>query len=146
MEKRYKCSLCGRSGVKLWRPYLEAGPLVCATCAEERQSPLTYNEYNWDIRTNGEIHGTPTGKVLEFPKWEVDEKGKIPYRIAFSVGSPNPIKTDQLIVDLSKEFPTKFPSRKTSLIPAIPKNEDGFWGYTSVPEFRCRWWEGLPTR
>lgn len=146
MEKRYKCSLCGRSGVKLWRPYWETEILVCASCAEKRQSPLTFNEYTWELKTNGEILGTPTGKVLEFPKWKVDEKGKIPYRVAFSVGSPNPIKTDQLSVDLSKDFPESFPSKETSLIPAVPKGEDSFWGYTSVPESQCQWWEQLPTR
>jgi hypothetical protein len=32
-----------------------------------------------------------------------------------------------------------------SLVPAIPTVEnDTFWGYTSVPEERIRWWKELP--
>ena len=32
-------------------------------------------------------------------------------------------------------------------VPAVP-TEDGstFWGYTSVPEAGCVWWQRLPTR
>lgn len=31
-------------------------------------------------------------------------------------------------------------------IPAIPtKENNNYWGYTSVPEAGCRWWHNLPT-
>jgi hypothetical protein len=31
------------------------------------------------------------------------------------------------------------------LVPAIPTEEnDTYWGYTSVPEDRVRWWKSLP--
>lgn len=30
-------------------------------------------------------------------------------------------------------------------IPAVPDEEgDGFWGYTSVPDWGCEWWKSLP--
>lgn len=33
------------------------------------------------------------------------------------------------------------------LIPAVPtKENDTFWGYTSVPQDGCEWWDRLPLR
>ena len=33
-----------------------------------------------------------------------------------------------------------------SYIPAVPTNEgDTFWGYLSVPQAGCEWWENLPS-
>lgn len=34
--ENYSCSLCGKTNVKLWRPYGHASPLICAECAEKR--------------------------------------------------------------------------------------------------------------
>lgn len=31
------------------------------------------------------------------------------------------------------------------LVPAVPtKDNDTFWGYTSVPDDGCKWWDSLP--
>ncbi|HOI96943.1 MAG TPA: hypothetical protein PLA19_00355 [Candidatus Pacearchaeota archaeon] len=33
------------------------------------------------------------------------------------------------------------------LIPAVPaEGNDTYWGYTSVPQAGCNWWDKLPTR
>ena len=33
------------------------------------------------------------------------------------------------------------------LVPAVPSEEgDTFWGYMSVPQAGCDWWDRLPTR
>jgi hypothetical protein len=41
------------------------------------------------------------------------------------------------------------PGRKTDqigwLVPAVPAPGGTFWGYTSVPDDRVRWWRALPT-
>lgn len=43
MKDTYRCAICGRSNVKLWRPYLDTKPIICTKCAEER---LIYKKYN----------------------------------------------------------------------------------------------------
>ena len=56
-----------------------------------------------------------------------------------------------------KFVPTKYGGRWTnrygqqrsdsigSYVPAVPTEEnDTFWGYTSVPQAGCQWWNGLP--
>ena len=139
----YKCSICGRENVKLWRPYMDIEPLICATCAEERQSPWEYDEVKWEKQ--GPIsRGIPTGRKLPLPKWVVDEKGKIP-----SYDGPGPdgkehCKTDQLMVNLS-DVSSSYRSGQTSMVPAVPCENGSMWGYTSVPQEGCDWWNALPT-
>ena len=143
MKQPYKCAICGRENVKLWRPYMDTEPLVCATCAEERQTPLEYEEKSWK-KKGGCYLGTPTGKKFPAPKWKVDDRGKIPCRFEPSHNG-EVLKTDQLtvnLIDVSKSYS----SGHTTLVPAVP-NEDGeYWGYTSVPPEYCEWWDNLPTR
>lgn len=142
----YKCAICGREHVKLWRPYMDTAPLICATCAEERQSPKTYSEVVWKKNKLKDSYiGTPTKKKIPLPKWIVDDNGKVP-----SYDGPGPdgtkeIKTDQLIIDLSNEYES-YSSKNTTMIPAVPYENNNFWGYTSVPEDLCEWWRTLPTR
>jgi hypothetical protein len=31
-------------------------------------------------------------------------------------------------------------------IPAVPTDDGSFWGYTSVPDERVRWWQKRPNR
>jgi len=31
-------------------------------------------------------------------------------------------------------------------VPAVPYDEDSYWGYTSVPENRVQWWKNLPDK
>ena len=146
MTEQYECAICGRKHVKLWRPYMDTEPLICAICAEERQSPQEYNECTW--KQEGDLYvGIPTGKKISLPKWTVDDKGQVPsYDGPRPEGIPNE-KTDQLIVDL-KDVSEAYSSGETTMIPAVPKEDSdgGFWGYTSVPEENCKWWEELPTK
>ena len=144
MKKPYECSICGKQNVKLWRPYMDTEPLICATCAEERQSPEEYDEYTWEKHEDNYI-GTPTGKKLPLPKWEVNAEGKVP---SYFGPGPNGVimeMTDQLIVNL-KDVSQSYSSGETTMIPAIPDENGDFWGYTSVPGARCRWWNKLPTK
>lgn len=143
--ENYMCSICGKRNVKLWRPYMDTAPLICAECAEKRQTPCEYEETLWQKEDNGRYTGTFTGKKLPLPKWEVDENGHVP-----SYQGPGPdgktrIKTDQLIVDLS-DVSTSYASGSTSMVVACPDENGDFWGYTSVPEEACKWWKNLPTR
>ena len=31
-------------------------------------------------------------------------------------------------------------------VPAVPTDDETFWGYTSVPQDKVDWWKALPTR
>lgn len=143
MKKTYACSVCEKENVKLWRPYMGTEPLICAVCAEKRQSPRKYDECIWEEREDKYI-GIPTGRKLPLAKWKIDDEGKIP---SFSGpghdGKPLDM-TDQLEVDLRKI--SSYTSGKTTMIAAIPDEYGGFWGYTSVPQELCKWWTELPTR
>ena len=146
MKKNYQCSICGREGVKLWRPYMDTSPLVCASCAEARQSPRLYKEQTWEKNLQGSGYiGRPTGKEFFLPKWTVDARGKIPSRYGFGPDQLPINYTDQLEIDL-RDVSTSYQSGETSMIPAVPDEDGYFWGYTSVPENCCKWWENLPNK
>ena len=90
----YMCSMCGKTGVRLWREYntyFELQSLYCKKCAKRNQRR--------------------TLNAAWYKKLCVD------------------MKTDKI----------------GNLVPAVP-TEDGktFWGYTSVPEDGCVWWNSLP--
>lgn len=160
IPESYVCAICGATHVKLWRPYMDTKPLICAKCAEERQSPHEYNVVDhwvpgkfpnggdcWQGVYKYEI--SPSGKrvIKKAPmeKWIVDNNGKIPSYI----GSPGPDGvwspiSDQLSVDLRGLFES-CSSGDTSMIPAVPDSDGECWGYTSVPEEGCAWWQNLPT-
>ena len=143
MMKNYVCFLCGRRNVKLWRPYSRTAPLICAECAEKRQTPRKYEEKIWRKRGNSWYEGIPTGKKLLLPKWRVDKNGKIP-----SCYGPGPVGqpeclTDKLIINLADILSAGC----TSMVPACPSEDDGeFWGYPFIPEDLYKWWAELPTR
>lgn len=142
--ENYVCSICGKKHVKLWRPYMYTSPLVCAVCAEQRQSPRKYDEMLWKEEGDHYV-GTSTGKTLPLDAWHVDEKGRVP-----SYDGPGPKElpkemTDQLIVNL-KDVSKSYTSGETTIVPAIPDEYGEFWGYTSVPAEHVKWWEELPTR
>lgn len=144
MCKEYKCSICGKLGVKLWRPYGGCELLVCAECAEKRQSPIEYDEVTW--KKEGEKYiGEPTGRKLLLENWKVNEKGKVQN---YDGPGPEGIQremTYQLIVNFKKYG---YASGKTTLIPAIPYEncDDEFWKYGATPQEKVEWWENLPTR
>lgn len=139
MYENYFCSICGKHHVKLWRPYGYAKPLICATCAEQLQTPLEYDEVTWNKTGPNEYHGKCTGKKLPFPRWTVKDNGTIPSSYPGPKGAST-IMTDQLIIQL------KIQSGPTDMIPAIPDEYENYWSYHAVPEEKCMWWESLPTR
>lgn len=144
MKIEYVCSICGKKNVKLWRPYGDSAPLICAECAEKRQTPMEYNKVIWR-KEDGIYRGEITDEKIPLPKWKVNEKGKVP-----SYDGPGPegqpcCMTDQLIVDLS-DVSKAYSSGSTTMIPACPDEEGDFWCYTVVPEDVCKWWDELPTR
>ena len=141
MKKPYECSICGKKNVKLWRPYMDTEPLICATCAEERQSPKEYDERIWN-KQDGHYVGTPTGKKLPLPKWKVNAEGKVPSYLGPGPDGLPMEMTDQLIVNL-KDVSQAYSYGETTMVPAVP-DEDG--DYTSVPENRCKWRNELPTK
>ena len=141
----YVCSICGKRHVKLWRPYGDTEPLICAECAEQRQSPREYEEKIWSKTEDGHFIGKFTGKKIPLPKWEVNEKGEIPTDMGPGPeGQPLPM-TYQLLVDLS-DVSTEYSSGESAVVPACPDEEGDFWSYTCVPEENRKWWEELPTR
>ena len=142
----YVCSICGKRNVKLWRPYGYGAPLICAECAEKRQTPREYEKKIWHRLGKDRFCGKFTGEKLPLPKWKVNENGKIPTNMGPAPKGMTIIPmTDQLLVDLS-DVSIEYSPGSTSMIPACP-NEDGyFWSYTVVPEENCKWWEELPTR
>ena len=154
MEKRnelYACSVCGKKGVKLWRPYGDDEPLICAVCAEKLQSPMQYKELVWEEKSDGTFIGhavlLENGKpqMRDLPRWRVDENGNVPdYTGPVPVGCPDQV-TDQLIVDLSS-ISKAWQSGETTIVPACPTKDGQIYSYGAVPESLCEWWRKLPTR
>ena len=141
----YVCSVCKARNVKLWRPYGDDAPLICATCAEERQSPREYDEVTWAKEKDGSYRGTPTGRKLPLERWKVNDVGKIPSFFGLGTDGKPACMTDQLSVDLS-DVSESYTSGETTMIPACPNEDGNFWCYTTVPEEVCEWWDNLPTR
>lgn len=138
----YKCSVCGRQKVKLWRPYGDDTPLLCASCAENRQSPMEYEEVIWTETKDGYL-GKHTGKMLPLPKWKVNHEGFVP-----SWHGPGPkasaeYTTDQLIVNL-KDVDERYSSGETTLVPAVLASLTSFYSYMLIPETRYQEWKKLP--
>ena len=141
----YVCSVCGRRDVKLWRPYGDTYPLICAECAEKMQAHYEYDEVIWFPDGEKGYKGRFTGNTIPLPKWTVDDDGLVPsYEGPGPEGVPER-KTDQLIVDLSSVSEV-YKSGQTCMIPAAPVGNNSFWGYMSVPEEVCKWWKELPTK
>ena len=142
--KFYKCSVCGKNGIKLWRPYGDINPLICATCAEKRQSKRMYQVLKWEKSTEGFL-GTPTGEKKKTPKWKVDDLGRVPANYGPGPDGKWNVMTDQLSVNL-KSVSENYASGETTMIPAVPIEEGKYWSYTAVPKKDCEWWDNLPTR
>lgn len=157
----YKCFICGATEVKLWRPAHTTEPLICANCAEEHQAKHTYTPMErWEkiYHSNDEFHwvGVPfrvedrTGEMVyvEIPmeKWTINKEGRIPSYLGCigPEGDWGPM-TDQLSLDL-RGVHSFCKSGTTTMLPAIPDEKGDMWGYTSVPEHLCIWWDGLPLR
>ena len=142
--KDYVCRFCEKRGVKLWRPYGDDAPLICASCAEKLQAPVEYDEVIWYKDLGRNVYtGSHTGKKVRLPKWKVNSKGQVPsYEGPGPKELPRAMETT-LIVDLSS-VSKLYSSGSTSMIPAIP-DEKGLF-YTNAPEEAVKWWRELPTR
>lgn len=97
MGKKYECSFCKKAGVKLWHPMEGNAPLICAKCAEIRQSKILYNEYAWS-RDKRSAHLTGKKKVL--PIWAVNEKGEVPSYVGPNADGDPLSFTTTLIIDV----------------------------------------------
>lgn len=131
----YKCSLCGATGVKLWRPWQNMDTLICAKCAEGIQEPqksqttelVQDRANNWIFRCHSIIHTAP--------RWEIDADGFI--ESPYDDGSfPSMLNFHLLLKDFG------------IVIPAIPfeNDESQYYGYSSSPEELVKKWKALPTR
>lgn len=119
MKKAYICSLCGKQNVKLWRPYGHIHPLLCAECAESRQT----------VKENCK-------------RWSIDNLGNIP---KYDNSQTNTYTlTEILFVDLDKLHDSDS-TKNIKMVPAIPDELD-FWGYIYIPPEEFKWWRNLPTR
>lgn len=77
--ENYVCSICGKRNVKLWRPYMDTTPLICAECAEKRQTPYEYEETIWQKEDNGWYTGKFTGKNFPYLNGKSMRKVKFPH-------------------------------------------------------------------
>ena len=144
MEGPYECSICGRSGVKLWRPIVESKPLICARCAESIQTSRMYPECTWTRIADG-YAGIPTGKMRPLPRWYVNFEGKVP-----SYSGPPPegvprIMTDHLLVD-PRGIIDNCEEDEVTLIPAIQVEEGYLYNGTNAPDDVYKAWRELPTK
>ena len=105
--KEYKCSFCQQSMVKLWHPEGNSSPLICAKCAEARQSVRICNEYVWS--RDGK-RAKKTGNKSICKRWEVDDEGQIPSPVCLSQNSSPIGKITDLLVD--------FDGVATKMVPA----------------------------
>ena len=139
----YACSFCGKKRVKLWKPFPLLLPLICAKCAEERQSALESEQIIWIHEGDGKYSGLYTGRKFPVPKWTVDNDGKVP---SYTGQGPYGVslKTDKLIIDLSDI--SFFCSGTTEMVPAYPTENGAFWDNHSAPDDIIKWWKELPTR
>lgn len=132
MEKTYECSICKRKNVKLWRPYMDTKPLICAVCAEERQSLEMYDERAWK-KVSGIYKGKLTGTKLPLPKWKINEEGNIPsYKGPGPYGEPIEM-IDNIRVNI-EEFPNIASLKSICMVPAIADGEGCFYADNFVPE------------
>lgn len=116
-NEKYICSFCGRKEVKLWRPMNKNSPLICAVCAEKRQTPLKCDQ------------------------WKVDEDGRVPSYDTVSEVTEKDEKVYYLIVDLKESSETIL----LPAIPNTNKN--GEWCVLGdVPDKEWKWWKNLPTK
>ena len=143
MCKDYRCSFCGKEGVKLWRTDTEKF-LICALCAEIRQSPMMIRKI---VPMYVGRAPMPVERLVPLPHWKVNEKGRVPSSCFFD---PSPYKlnwkmTNHLIINLKE---AGFSSGRTTVVPAIPyeNGENEFGADDSIPQDRVEWWENLPTR
>lgn len=140
MATNYVCSFCGKGDVKLWRPKELSSPLICACCAEKRQTKLSYKELKWEKLRNSAYHGTPTGRTLPLKAWKVDADGCVP---SYNGPGPKGVPTCRT-TDLIVSFEIEGKLTQVTLVPAIDSGNGTF--YVSIPRPMLNWWKRIPTR
>jgi hypothetical protein len=58
-------------------------------------------------------------------------------------------KKDVSAMDKAGTMPSDLGGRTDTIgwnVPAVPHEDSGYWGYTSIPKAGRLWWERLPTR
>lgn len=127
----YKCHECGVGGVKLWRDYqtfLEHQSLLCLKCACDEQGKVRTPTENGDSFYTGKIHYWYRTKTMLPDHWNGYDPKKGPPKDAVETKEERET-TDQI----------------GWRVPAVPtKENDTYWGYTSVPDDGCKWWDNLP--
>ena len=142
-RKIYKCWICKKEGVKLWRPYMDTEPLICAKCAEERQTEREYEEKSWSKQ--GEIFvGTPTGKMHQLPKWEVNGKGKIPTGEGLVPDGTESENTTNMLEIKFLPNDRVYYTYRVSMVPALPDGKGDYISYLAMPPEEYKKWEELP--
>jgi hypothetical protein len=128
----YVCGECGARGVKLWRDYqtvLDHQTLLCLHCACAEQGKIrTPTEDGASLYTDVVHHWYRTADMSP-DYWNGYDPKEGPPSDAIETKTERE-RTDQI----------------GWRIPAVPTEaNDTFWGYTSVPEAGCKWWNRLPT-
>lgn len=144
-NETYRCHICGKKGVKLWRPYGDSEPFICATCAEKRQIKMTYCKKVWSKNPDGTFDGINTFKWFPLPPWSINDEGLVPSFDGPGPDGENKPSTEKLIIFIEREISSKHHG-KTELLPAIPHKNGGVWTYAATPEEDLKWWRNLPTR
>lgn len=140
MDVKYECSFCGKEGRKLWKPQAKK-ILICAKCAEKRQTPITYLQREYKkIGDKLVVEGTKGKAVL--PRWKVDKNGQVP-----SYDGPGIEGEPKVMVDnLQITFEDDGKIRNYNMYPAVPNGRGGFYKYESIPDKEYKKWEKMPTR
>lgn len=128
----YKCWKCGATNCKLWRDYqtfLEHQSLLCLNCACQEQNKVrTPTEDGRSLYTDKVYHLYRTATMRPDHWCGYDPKS----------GPPS----DAIETKSARERTDQIGWR----VPAVPTEEnDSYWGYTSVPQEGCDWWNRLPT-
>lgn len=87
----YKCSVCGKTGIKLWRDYQVFHNLYCVDCAKKDQG-VEYEVYENGLHESfwrGESMGT-TDQI----KWLVPA---IPYKDEYAFWSYTSVPQDRIV-------------------------------------------------
>lgn len=127
LKKPYKCSICGRTGVRLWHT-MRMENLICAVCAEQRQVPLDYL--------------SAPDKASSRPRWTIADDGTIP-----SYTSSCPDARDYILVVDIRDVSTYGSSGHTNVFPATDIDEKGEFCFLDedIPDGYDRWLS-LPVR
>ncbi|MDD4375225.1 MAG: hypothetical protein PHR25_00355 [Clostridia bacterium] len=144
MNKNYECSICEKKGVKLWRPNGETNPLVCASCAEERQSSIKYLEQTWVKMGNHYVSGYKEEKLLNHV-CKIDEKGKVHLHNENIPKKNQNGAVDDLIITF-KENCNEKSTCITRMIPAVLNELGEILINKPIPRELYILWEKLPTR